>query len=1484
MKKTRDKLKKFFYKYKYDFLCILVLSLLIILILHPLYKSGHVVFSDIDFGFSSKGYMDEIFGVWNERWSTSTLLNVARLMYTTPFYLLSIIFNYSGAVFFKSFLTGIVLTSGISMYVFGNKLINIYFSKGDNLVKKSILITGALYYAVNPWVITRIQHIYLLCGYSLFPLMLMFYLNAFYYRFEKIIIKDYDILSPKIYRRNIFDMFMLSIVFALSAAAIHYFFYGIIVILIINSFIFIKLFIDASIKRKYSFKAIVINFIAKLFIFIPIFICVNAYWLSMYVFSIVLKAQVSQHNVNVVDTFFLFAKYSSIKNILYLASYWWPMFNIQNLNLSFYIAGGVILAIILYAAVIKTRKRYLILCFTFLGVIFLIVSTGPNLDWFYSIFIGINNLPVIGSIFRDPNKMVALMICFFSVLLMFGVYSIAIIFEKYKYFKAFALSIVGLLLVSLLIYIYPFYVHYISGFYSPVKEPKEYSELQDKLKNKSNFASKVLYLPISDNMTQSKTGVSTPYWNVNGERYGMDKATGDIQVYSSSKSTIFQHEGNSVNIQYYINFLQYLMDRGLSQNIGKLISAFGVDQFVYHKEYDGQNERQNFNRKILDKDSSIKKIYENKITALYDVKNSLPYLSNVPKKIYTPYGFSKLESYNSIPNFNFKNLGVVFSSIDTKSYMDILNKGDYIEASSLDDILMCNLNKDDYLLPFDVVDSADGYMNWAKTLCQNGDWLWLLESKDINNFPFDFDFNSGVVYTFSTMKLNAPPNKVDRIEGKNIVDFKTLLKKNSFFVSENPRDYKIEADIRDKNSNAPEVKGQIAEGDSGNNWEVAKSGVLKARENNPYKFKINISGKNTNKMHLKAKFYDANMHEIYSSYIVKPSDSVDFESMDFTGECVSPPKTKYMRLEILSYKNPKHKIYWKIHDVNVYDLSEYKTSNSFVMNKKVKKAETAKVYIRALVSKSGGKLKVTVGKKSVYVDTFDDSKSQFKWIYLGKFHFDSGKNSIKVENNQGFNAINLFTVIPENEYNTVTKKIEKTADKCNIFCELEAENDFEYSGNIQSSRIYPKLSMGRAISSQDGALKSDIDVIKNGDYSFAINMNAFKGNSGYVTFQIQNLKDNSVIERKILSDEFSETKDNKNEVIDLDTLNSNFQYELKNIPDQMNYMKRVELKDIHLNKGRYTIKIKFNSNAPSLSNFNDMHKFRYNEQIDKKSDNKENTSNPSKEKINENMMNNRIDNGVFRIDVKATKSNDWYDYASKKIDVIPENEYLFQADVVSSFARNRHMKIVFMDKDTRVISATYISDIDERFKKEWNSYQQVVEVPKGAAYMQFHILCRGEEKNDGYIEMRNYNIYHYSELISIDNLIMFEGNNFDEFFPSKVERKKVKYSRVDSMKRNFYVDNPRKERLLINYIESPTPLWSLDLKGESTRGDLTLNGVTSGFIISKNGSGSVSVILRKIYYGSFIFEFLSIIMYIVLCRKVSTINKILEKIKVFINK
>ena len=1450
-KKVRDNI----YIYRYDIFSIIIMVLIILCMLAPIYKQGQIVFSDMAFGFTSERYMNEIFGAWNERWSTSTLLNVPRLAFIYPLYLLSKMFNYSGPFFLKSFITVLILTSAISMYLFSKRIVSIYFLKKFDFFKVFALITGAIFYAINPWVVIRIQHIYLLCGYSLIPLVLMFFFNAFDPKFQEQLIPGYYIYSKNLYKRNVVDIFFLSIFFTISAGAIHYFFYDIIFMFIIGVLIVGKTIIKTGFQHKKRIISILINNIKKIILFASIFGCFSAYWLSAYLGSILLKAQASQHNINVVDTLSLFSRNSSIKNVIYFISYWWPMFDISNLPSSFYLGGAIIIIFVLYAMICKGYKYNIIAFFALCTVIFLIASTGVSLDFFSETFIFIvSKTPIIGSMFRDPNKFIVLMAVGFSVLLTFGIQNFMLKFQYKRYEYAIKIASILIVITAFCFYLMPFYNHFINGFYSPITIPKDYLDVQDHLKEKDKFDSKVLYIPTADNMIQNYNGVATPYWNKNNDVSGVEKATGDIQIYSSQKNTIFQHEGNSLSINYYMNFIQAMLDNGTSKNVGKLVSAFGVNELAYHNEYNGQEARQKFNLEILKNQTGLKKTYENGIFSLYNIEDNLPYLYNVPKKIITPYGYSRLESYSNIPNFNFKDYGVIFSSLEDKSYIKDLNKEDYIEVNDYNDLLLSNLQKENYIYPFNVINDGDAFLKWSKTLVSNNDWKWYLSSQGLKNYPFDFDCNAGVALTYATSRLDVPANKIDTIKGKLIADFDSMLRTEKFFVPDNPKIFSVLANPQTDNNSVPVLYGEIMKGEPQNIWQVAKAGLIDAKENNPYKFNIVISGRGTNKMHVKVRFFDKQMNDLGINYVVSSHEDVNFDSVNFKGDYVSPSGSAYMRIELLSYQKPEQKNYWWIHDINIYDLGEYKKPNIFTMTKNVKTDQKAKVYMRTLVSAKGGDLEVKINDEAVKINTKDNSITQFKWIDLGEYKFHSGDNEISVENKEGFNAVNLFACIPDEDFDKLSFPINSAINRSNIFAVLEAENDFNYSGNVQSERAYPKLSMGKGISSQSGVLERNIDIVKNSDYSFSLNINGDGKNNGKLKVMILDEQNNIVINKEILTTDLVSNGDEKDIVIDKIPLSDTFPQTIKYIDNIINHYNNFTIHNIFLKQGKYKIRILFDSNVPSTSTISDIHKFDPNEiKVPNNIEDVYDESNGDNSIISNDMMRDRIDGNTLHFDFDKTSSSNWYNYASKKISLVTDEEYLVNFDAISENIRKRHMKLEFLDENYKLIDVTYINDVDESEKNQWNNYQQVIQVPTEAKYMQFHILCLGNKAAQGFIEMKNYSIVKYKDLITFDNMIYFEGNDINAFFKSNLENHEVEYERIDSMKRNFKINNPNNDRILLNYTESSNPLWQILLGDFKDRGNLKLNGVTTGIITDQTGQGTIEIVLRKLYYFSFAF-------------------------------
>lgn len=185
------------------------------------------------------------------------------------------------------------------------------------------------------------------------------------------------------------------------------------------------------------------------------------------------------------------------------------------------------------------------------------------------------------------------------------------------------------------------------------------------------------------------------------------------------------------------------------------------------------------------------------------------------------------------------------------------------------------------------------------------------------------------------------------------------------------------------------------------------------------------------------------------------------------------------------------------------------------------------------------------------------------------------------------------------------------------------------------------------------------------------------------------------------------------------------------------------------------------------------------------------------------------------------------------------------------------MKIFFLDEKKNIIGVQYIYDVEEDKKKDWNSYEQIISVPKGSKYMQLHIWARGDKEKDGFLEMKNYSIIPYKDMIMMDNMFLFEGSKWDEFMKVNKNSLNIDYKRIDTMGREISVDNQKNQDLLISFGESANPLWKESFGGN--RLDMAINGIRGGFFTDKTGTAKIEVVLRKPYYLGLILLFLGVL-------------------------
>ncbi|WP_052636063.1 hypothetical protein [Peptoclostridium litorale] len=1461
---TREKI----YYYRHDIAALSALTAFIALVTLPMYKEGHIVFSDLDFGLFSDDYMGEVFGVWNERWSTSTLFNTPRLLYLAPAWMISVLLGGRGDILIKVFIFTLLNVSGYSMYLFSKRLFKVYFGTEFNFFNIFAFTSGAVFYALNPWVIFRIQHVYLLCGYSLFPMVLRVFFDLFDPKFQSARIRGHDRFSARLHRENVKDAFLLAIILTLSSAAIHYFFYAGIYLSVLATLLLAKTLYEGKSEGSAKLRAYMLNFFKKSLLFGVFFSMMSFYWLSLYILGMVFGVQASQNNINVVDTLLLFSRNSSVKNVLYFISYWWPMFSIEKIGAGFYSGGAVLLGLMAYGAVSRAYKDTIVAIFTIISMAFIVLATGVKYVGMAPLFAFIvTNVPVIGSIFRDPNKFIGLIAVGFSILLTFGVESFfEILGESFLHFliRGFVLTVV---IASMILYVQPLRENFIKGFYSPVEVPKDMKDAYENISGEGDGFKRVLHMPIADEMVQPHTGVATPFWNKNGNKEGFVKATGDFQVYSSKERAIFHHEGSKMSVGYYMVFLQELIDRGLSSNIGELFSAFAVQDVLYRDEYIGQEKRQDFNRDVLDIQNGIQKYYENGIYSNYSIKNNPKYIYALAQKILTPYGFTRLESYMDMDGFTFDKSGVVFSNMDSRQsdVISQLGDGDLVEAIEYDDMFLSSVPDSYYAYPFDHVDSANAFLNWSKAFVKNSDWLWYLKSQGIDNSNFEFDRERGVAVTFASAKLDVQPYMMDHISGNIVADFNSLLKRNKFFVPDNPQFFSVQANPKKELSNVKLLRGQIVKGDPKDIWQVAKSGLIEAKENNPYRFNVVVSGRGVNKMHVKMRFFDEEMDEIGVSYVVAPGEETDYSEVNFYGEYVSPKGAKYMRMDILSFQNTRQRSYWWIHDIKIEDLHEYRAPNSFNVHKGIEKGAKQSVYMKAFESKAGGQLQLELAGQKIDVDMKGKSMSRFKWIRLGDFEFEGESADIKVTNVSGFNSVASFVVIPKRDEEILKGRFEIPLQKSKLFFVLEAENDMDYSGNMQSSRSYPMFSGGKGVRSQSGSLCRRFDILKSGMYSMQLNVDSPGLEGSSIEVAVNDSDGALAFKREIELDRLEGGEAGDEIVVDYDENSGGFPYSLIDIKREGLYYK-VEISDMRMKKGSYEMTVTFNSNAKSLSTFEDVHKFNPDElQAPEFLEDifQENCSDC--EKIDPSMMKKGIskDKQTMRLDYEATCSCDWYVYASRMMDIQESEEYLVSFKARSENITKRHLKVYFMDGQKKVIGTQFINEVEENEKNRWNDYQQIVKAPEGSKYMQLHIWCRGDKTEAGYFEMKDYSTIKFTDMTLLDSIVVFEGKSISDLF--KVEDAPViSWSRVDSMKRDIHMDNPTKKAVLISFGESPSKLWINTFDGKKL--DIAVNGVRGGFISTGNGKASISIIFRRVYYVGILMIGLSFVLYFAIMR------------------
>lgn len=1389
--------------------------------------SGHIVFSDFDFGLDDTIYMDKILGLFNTQFSSMNFFNLSRLIFITPFYLLSLVFsNIFPHFLLRSIIIAVLLLSGAGMYLFCDKILLKHFGNSASYMHYIGLIVPAVLYAINPWAIFRIQHIFLLPGYACFPWILSYFLDLFRTGHHELedsfsvmripLIKKEFLVNDRRWK-DIQASIKMALFIAIGSAAIHYFFYYVLTII---TFSLAMMFYN---MRQNSDKAGCVKlFIQKnLTLWITVFLFC-AYWIIPYLAGTVLTS-IEPNNVNVIDTLDMFSRNSSLANIAYLISYWWPMFNFTtHLDVYFWISGGIFLFLIIYIALYRFNKHFYVALFSFASIAMIILGFGVNntLVDDLNIFI-VTKVPIIGHIFRDPNKLVGPLAAFFCILLAFSINRYLFLFSRSGYGKGIQGFFIVLLIVAHFFYVRPFITVFMQSYYTGSKVPSQYSLVN---RNFSSEEGKILWIPSMDNMVLSN-GISNYSWNSAGpigNALGHVKTAGDFHQYSSRKNEIFQHENNDGVISYFYSFIQYMLDRTGAQHLGSLLSWAGFNEVGFHQDVFLQGERLKFNYNVLNAQTDMKPHYQDGLFTLYDLEdtqldvfapNQAAYLSK------DLYSFLYLLDEKDTIGISPQHTALIWSSQKKYAPMDF-RESDILIGDSKLDFIMPYVDERYFSFPFDEINTGNPNVGWAKSMVNDSEWYWILNVNNIANPSFSYDFSRGFVYTNVSHKLSMPFSRIPLKAQDQLIYTKDIL--NDFFTPDNPDIMRLTV-FPEVDNGQGVLQGKLMKGYSANNiWQVAKSKYMDVStlQGGFISIRALVSGVNAGSINFKIHFYDENDDEVGVAYASKPNSLSEFTKTNMVCDTYVPYEAKRMRIDILNIQDTALDTTFWIHDFRIYNLSQYSLENTITIPVGEKSSnDRFRVFMRAFVCDAADGIVVRDDTLNLPVN-LKDTRNSFQWIDLGTLTLKDRELTILPKD--GLTIINTVVMLPEGEadaiMNDVTARLKgQQLDFSLASSSYAIQADFPVIG-MDAFRIFPNTIDGSIIPINKGTMTKSIDILKEDDYCLWLTGNlpgrsileATMTNQAGEALVLSQAGGGEEVERNFNGSHYAQVMDS----------NQYFLKEQADISENWRMMK-YGFTPVRLKPGRYEVKIQVRSDVENLLQRDSLHLLKPDEIVIPEHMRTMDEDIISIYAVPPQIHEEEADGTKVFVNTPS-KSKMWTIYSQNKVKVRKGQMIGLRVDASMSGLVDAHGKLMWLDDNATLFTSSYVP-----FDEKTQEFYMVCEAPVDG-YLQPCYFVRSDALNEGRFSLVKDELYIIDDFAKVEGTILMPRTLAKPEAPGKVVM--GSFNHVKAENGRFVIQNEAYNRLF-------------RFTGTRNSKPVVMNFLHNGFIMTKEDEAGFITIM-----------------------------------------
>lgn len=705
----------------------------------------------------------------------------------------------------------------------------------------------------------------------------------------------------------------------------------------------------------------------------------------------------------------------------------------------------------------KKIKLFLIVLSIWLAMVILMKGSSP--PWGN---IGYTLLKINSAFFRHPyDRFVSLYVMLYAILLMLSIDSLLDMSSQADSKKVYSLGL--MLLVSILSVGYPFFTNEII----PKQDQLNLADTPYLSLHQYNFSEgNILIIPFSLYREYS--------YNISGRINHPNAKSIAYAFIKQGDNTIIRYASSESDKR----ILDYLYSSMLSNNTHEFLETLNMLQFRYillQKDFSTKYLNQNFVNAAKRMMAFIKELdKERVISKVLDTGDFTIYKININKKQYI--------KFQVFPVLTLSNRITPYSLL-------VCNPRVYpcpIENLKLTNNIIYNENLEMNL----IVSTANESV--------------LLSPLSFNLYGWERNTYGIEKYIYAKYNyLNIPPKNLSTLFRDSALimklDFESPQEINKLTTS--TKGYTISI-MEDPDKQGHVLKVTTCRSTKG--WSYISTPVVNVTPGEILLITLEMKFQNTKRTHVAVAGYDnITKRWMYISYVPPGMDGFS-------------PWRKYTRIVQIPDNITKIKLVLNVgwahnstiskcsivlfDNIKIYNITDTIKKPYATKTINIKETDTYIGFIRYLKNQKGGYIKVNMDNNTIHIQTYSPS-NEFVWKDLGTFKLEEGEHKIVLENVRGFNAVNLFALVPENEYYKAREEIIKLLQNKTVIYIFEAESDL-YNSNADTIKNL-NASNGELIKfKDDGEAWQDMEIVKNSTYKIALKgigtFNVFIGNYSYI--------------------------------------------------------------------------------------------------------------------------------------------------------------------------------------------------------------------------------------------------------------------------------------------------------------------------------------------------------------------------------------------------